>query len=246
MMLRGMMNRNITSRLPLKPIISRLTAPMASLTFDDFPRSAWTMAGDMLARRGVKATYYVSGSFCARTLEGTDYFTETDLIDVAAAGHEIGSHSFDHARGPATMTEHLIDDAERNAAFVEDVLGDYVMTSFAYPYGEASPRTKAILGARFPTCRGILRGVNQGLIDLSQLKAIGLEHGRWRPKRIESAIRRAVADRAWVIFFTHDVSENPTQFGATPAMLTHALDCLRGAGVEVLPVRNALARAAFS
>jgi len=245
MLLPGLINRKVTERLPLKPLFSRLSAPLASITFDDFPRSAWTVGGEILARRQVKATYYVSGGYCGHAHGGVDYFDQKDLVEVASAGHEIGSHSFEHERGPSTLTDLLIDDAERNAAFVEDVLGDYVMTSFAYPFGEASPRTKTVLGERFPTCRGIVRGVNHGLMDLSQLKAIGLEHGRWSQKRIENAIRKAVSDRAWVIFFTHDVSETPTPFGATPGMLTHALDCLAGAGIEILPVRHALARAAF-
>ena len=35
-------NRQITQRLPMKPVKSRLKSPVASITFDDFPRSAWT------------------------------------------------------------------------------------------------------------------------------------------------------------------------------------------------------------
>jgi peptidoglycan/xylan/chitin deacetylase (PgdA/CDA1 family) len=239
------LNRQITQRLPLKPAKSRLKAPVASITFDDFPRSAWTVGGDILAKRNAKATYYVSGGFSGRTKDGLDYFTESDLRDIIAAGHEIGCHTFSHAKGPAIGTGALMDDVDRNAAFVRDVLGDYVLSSFAYPYGEASPRTKRLFGDRFPTSRGIRKGVNAGWIDLSQLKAVGVEQWWWTPEYIQAAVRKAKQETGWLILFTHDVSDTPSPYGATPKMLEHALEALQAADIEILPVKHALARAMF-
>ena len=43
--------------------------PVASITFDDFPKNAWTEGGPVLARRGVRGTYYTAGGFCGRTLD---------------------------------------------------------------------------------------------------------------------------------------------------------------------------------
>ena len=239
-------NRQITQRLPLKPVKSRLTAPVASITFDDFPRTAWTRGGPILEQRNVKATYYVTGGFSGRINEGLDHYVDSDLPEIVAAGHEIGCHTFSHEKGPTVSTESLVDDVERNAAYVQDVLGDYVMSSFAYPYGEASPRTKLLLGDRFATSRGIRKGVNKGLMDLSQLKAIGIEKWWWTSEYIQAAVDKAKAENAWVIFFTHDVGDDPSPYGATPAMLEHALDALDRAGIEMLPVKHALARAMFN
>ena len=238
-------NRQITQRLLMKPVKSRLTAPVASITFDDFPKSAWKRGGKILAGRGVKGTYYAAGGFCGRTEEGLEYFDEADLSEIAAAGHEIGCHTFSHEKGPAVGTSALLDDVDRNAAFIQDVLGDYVLSSFAYPYGEASPRTKRLLGKRFPASRGIRKGVNRGLMDLSQLKAIGIEKWWWTPDYIEAAVEKARQENGWLIFFTHDISDDPSPYGATPAMLDHALAALAGAGIEVLPVKHALARTQF-
>ncbi len=239
-------NRQITQRLPMKPVKSRLQAPVASITFDDFPKSAWRTGGELLARRNVRATYYAAGGFSARTEDGLEYFDEADLVEIAAAGHEIGCHTFSHEKGPLVGTNALMDDVERNTAFVQDVLGDYVMSSFAYPYGEASPRTKRLFGDRFPTSRGIRKGVNRGFMDLSQLKAIGIEKWWWTPGYIEAAVEKARRENGWLIFFTHDVSDDPSPYGATPQMLEHALDALGAAGIEVLPVKHALARALFN
>jgi peptidoglycan/xylan/chitin deacetylase (PgdA/CDA1 family) len=238
-------NNLATRNLPVKLIRSRLDRPVASITFDDFPRSAWREGGPILERHHATATYYVAGRFCGLTEEGIEYYTSGDLTDVRDAGHEIGCHSFSHLYGTGVSSDALRQDAIRNQAFVGALLGDYPLTSFAYPYGDVSPRTKLLFSSRFPTCRGIRRGFNAGLIDLAQLKAVALEHQAWNPAAIERAVAQAVRRNGWIIFFTHDVSEHPSPFGATPAMLDHALGAVRTAGVDILPVKHALARAVF-
>ena len=238
--------RRLIQRVTVKPMRARLQAPLASITFDDFPASAWTVGGEILARRNLKGTYYVSGSYSGRTLDGLTYFDARQLVDLAAAGHEVGCHSFSHIRGARLGDYELLSDVDRNASFVQDHLGDYRLSSFAYPFGDASLRTKSLFGRRFSCSRGISKGVNHGLVDLSQLKAIGLESAWWTPEYVEKAVRRVKRDNGWLIFFTHDVSEDPSPYGATPGMLNHALDLLQAAHIEVLPVKHALARTLFN
>jgi peptidoglycan/xylan/chitin deacetylase (PgdA/CDA1 family) len=239
-------NSFVTRNLPLKPVRARPEAPLASISFDDFPRSAWTVGGPMLERYGAKATYYAAGTFCGRSEDGIDYFDAEDLKAIHAAGHEIGCHSFAHGHGPDIGTLDLAADAERNSAFLREHLGDFRPATYAYPYGDASPRTKALAAARYPASRGIRSGVNAGMIDLAQLKAVPLEHRRWRPDEVEAAIERAKAGPGWVIFFSHDVSDDPSPFGCTPQMLEFTLERLTRAGIEILPVKHALARAVFA
>jgi peptidoglycan/xylan/chitin deacetylase (PgdA/CDA1 family) len=239
------LNNVATRNIPVKLIRSRLDRPVASITFDDFPRSAWTAGGPILDRHAAKATYYAAGRFCGEHEDGLDYYTPGDLAEIRDAGHEIGCHTFSHQYGTGVASSALTTDADRNQAFIRERLGDYPLTSFAYPYGDVSPRTKRLFSRRFPTSRGIHRGVNAGWIDLAQLKAIGLEHKAWNPPAIERAIAQAVQRGGWIIFFTHDVSETPSPFGATPEMLDHALGAVRKAGIDILPVKHALARAVF-
>jgi peptidoglycan/xylan/chitin deacetylase (PgdA/CDA1 family) len=33
--------------------------PVGSITFDDFPKSAWTQGGAVLAKHGMRGTYYI-------------------------------------------------------------------------------------------------------------------------------------------------------------------------------------------
>jgi peptidoglycan/xylan/chitin deacetylase (PgdA/CDA1 family) len=235
-------NNVVARNFPVKPVRSRLAQPVASISFDDFPRSAWMEGRGILQRHDAKATYYAAGRFCGQFEDGLEYYTADDLRQIRDAGHEVGCHTFSHEHGTGVDSVALATDSMRNEAFVSDVLGDYRLTSFAYPYGDVSVRTKLLFSRRFATCRGIRVGVNAGLVDLAQLHAIGLEHHWWDPALIENEVEVAARRRGWIIFFTHDVSDSPSEYGATPEMLDHALSCVREVGIDVLPVKHALAR----
>ncbi len=60
---------------------------------------------------------------------------------------------------------------------------------------------------------------------------------KWRFNPLSS---RALHDHGWLIFYTHDVSDAPSEYGSTPAMLDWALSRLAEARIPVLPVREAL------
>ena len=229
---------------PVKRVRSKLAAPVASFTFDDFPRSALAAGGPLLDAYGGKGTYYAAGQFCGRREDGIDYYDLDDLRAAHAAGHEVGCHSFDHVRGSRFPSPVLEDDLDRNAAFLREALGrDLPLENFAYPFGHVSPRTKRLMGRRFASSRGIQPGVNAGVLELAELKAVPLERRSWRRETVERLVEQARAGRGWIIFFSHDVADDPSPFGVNPAMLEHALATVREAGLEILTVRDALARA---
>ena len=60
--------------------------PVASITFDDFPKNAWTLGGPVLARHGVRGTYYTAGGFCGRTVDGTVFYDGDDLTRAGGGG----------------------------------------------------------------------------------------------------------------------------------------------------------------
>ncbi len=237
-------NNFVTRHLPVKLARCQLTRPVASMTFDDFPKCAWTVGGPILARYGARATFYAAGRFRGVVEDGLDYYDDADLKALMAEGHEVGAHSYAHQMAPTLSRRDLAADAERNATALAPLL-DQRMCSYAYPYGEVSPHAKAAMGARFATARGIRPGVNAATIDLAQLRAIPLERRRWVPAEIDAAVAQAAAEPGWVIFFTHDVSEAPSPFGCTPAMLEYTLERLSAAAIETIPVRQAMARAVF-
>jgi len=216
--------------------------PILSVSFDDFPKSAWRVGGAILNAHSAKATYYAAGRFCGKTIEDTVYFDRDDLAAVAAAGHEIGCHTYSHKPATRISSAEFRDDCARNREFVSDRLADVELTSFAYPYGDVSARAKIVAGRQYATARGIRPGVNVSPLDLSLLKALPLELRSWTEERTEGLAAEAARSNGWLILFTHDVGDEPSRFGCTPGMLNRALEIGRLHGLEILPVGAAAQR----
>ena len=234
------LNRLLSRHAAIKSARLSGGRPIASITFDDFPKSAWALGGPVLACHGVCATYYTAGSFCGRTMDGRIFYDAEDLSAVAAAGHEIACHSFAHQPTPSLSLQELADDAARNAEFLRPFLAGGRAESYAFPYGLASPRTKRFFASRFSNVRGVHPRLNSGRADLALLNAISMETRCWDSAAIREAITRARHDCAWIIFYTHGVGETPGEYDSTPAMLSEVLGRLAEARIEILPMREAV------
>lgn len=236
----------LARNVKLNALDTRLTEPVVSFTFDDFPRSALSEGGRRLAERGWAGTYFTAGGFCGRRVDGLDYFDRDDLVEAAETGHEIGCHTFGHLRLPDTAPVEIEADLQRNAEFVGEVLPGHRLSSFAYPYGDLDLGKKALIARRFPVCRGIWPGINAGRMDFAQLKAVPLERRSLDGLDVESWLDQAQAARGWLIFFTHDVSDDPSPYGCTRKAFDAVADAVARRGMRVLPVKNAVGLARFA
>jgi peptidoglycan/xylan/chitin deacetylase (PgdA/CDA1 family) len=214
--------------------------PIASITFDDFPKSAWELGGRVLARHKARATYYVSGGFCGRSRNGAPYYDRSDLFALASAGHEIACHGFGHQQTPTLSTRALEADRLRNAEFLAPFLGGRTLESYAYPHGASSVRTKMFYARHFTNLRGVHPGINQGRIDLAQLHAVSIEMRSFSTQKVDAAIAAALAGKGWISIYTHGVCQTPTEYDTTPAMLEDVLNRIARAGIEILPMREAV------
>lgn len=229
--------------LKVRPARLAALKPVASISFDDFPKNAWTIGGKVLAQHGVRATFYTAGIFCGRTAEGTVFYDEGDLRALVQARHEIGCHGFGHQPTPNLTTQELTIDNEKNCEFLKPFLNGQAPVSFAFPFGRVSPRTKRFYASRFSSARGVHPGINAGRVDLAQLNTISLEKRCWDEPAIKASIQRALHNHGWLILYTHDVSDSPSDYGSTPEMLDWALTQLSLARIPVLPVCEALSYA---
>jgi peptidoglycan/xylan/chitin deacetylase (PgdA/CDA1 family) len=234
------LTRFIARQVRVRPARMRARRAIASITFDDFPKSAWTIGGPVLARFGVRGTYYTAGNFCGRTVNGTVFYDAEDLQALAASGHEIACHGFGHQPTPTLDTNVLAQDMARNAAFLKPFLNGGKPQSYAYPFGASSLRTKKFYAPHFSNLRGVHPGINYDRIDLSQLNALSLEMRSFSQEKLDAAIAGALANNGWISFYTHDVSDSPSEYGSTPDILTLALERTRAAGIEILPMHEAV------
>ena len=215
-----------------------------SVAFDDFPKTAWEAGGPLLRELGVKGTYYVSGSLCGTRHDSLQAYDVDDLEAACEAGHEIGCHTYGHLHAASHAVEEYLSSIDRNAAFLAERLPGWRAGSFAYPYGSAPSRFRRALASRFGACRSTMAGVNHGYVDLSLLRAVGLERCRGNRLDVPRLIEVTARERAWLIIYTHDVCEHHSDYGCSPAELERTIRMAVAAGLDVQPV-GAVAAACF-
>ena len=225
-----------------RPAMLRPARPLISFTFDDFPKSAARTGAAMLEHVSGRGTFYASAAFAGQTTHTGEMFDADDVKRLLAHGHEIGCHTFAHLDCARTAPGDVFADMVRNA----DALGAMGMedrlVSFAYPYGETTVALKSQLPSRFTSARGIAPGLASGRADLAQLRATAM-YGAGALRRCLAVLEAAKRRNGWAIFFTHDVSPRPSAWGTPTGLLERLCGAAFTAGIEILPVREALARA---
>ena len=241
--IRARLTRKLTYRLDLSPLPAGTGRGVVSFTFDDFPLNAWTNGHPILRERGYRGTYYAAGRFMGREENGLAYFDAASLRAVAEAGHEIGCHTFGHESSFEASRAEYLASVMRNDAFLRDVLPGYEPTSFAFPFGHAAPGARRSLRKLFAACRGIEPRLDTDRPDASLLPAFSLDTRTSDRRDWEAIVARAAREGRWLIVFTHDVSDEPSPFGCTPAALARVADLAVGHGLEGRPVGEVVAAA---
>ncbi|CAN5337852.1 polysaccharide deacetylase family protein [soil metagenome] len=238
------MRRRAGRYLDVRPVEIAPPRGVFSLSFDDIPRTAWTEAGPILAGHGIKATYYVCGGLSDGSNMGLPQFSTDHLQALHDAGHEVGCHTYEHVSTLTLTPAELDASLARNAAWVAERLDGHVMRTFAYPFGDASLGSKAVIDGRFLCGRGVRDGINSGRTDRALLQAIGLESRRLPGYDLDAMMARTATDKGWLIAYGHDVMDGPTPYGCTPGDLDRVIRAAKAAGLEVLPVAKAWERVA--
>lgn len=216
--------------------------PLVSFTFDDFPLSAAENAAAILNAHGVRGTFYAATGLIGESHPLWPMATRASLPLLEADGHEIGLHTHSHKRAWEYDAEAFKADLATNEMAIRTELGTYSPETFAYPYGIGHFGHKRWLARTMRASRSVHPGINAGLIDPHFLRAFELIDCALSPAEASSLIDRAVEERGWLIFVSHDVSDEPSPFGVTPRLLESAILHAKARGAVILPVCEALDR----
>jgi peptidoglycan/xylan/chitin deacetylase (PgdA/CDA1 family) len=228
-------SHGLATHLRLDSVRLRNDTPMVTFTFDDLPKSAVTTGARILNAYDARGTFYVSGELVGTTSPHWDCVDAADVVALHAQGHEIGCHTFSHKRTCDLDEASMRLEIERNSRYLKSLDPSIAPENFAYPYGYGSIMRKRQLRTTFRSCRSIVPGVNSGAVDLHFLRAmplidIGIDRGA-----IDRAFEEAQTNNGWLIFYGHDVDDEPSPYGCSPALLTYALEA---ASRRKIPVRN--------
>jgi peptidoglycan/xylan/chitin deacetylase (PgdA/CDA1 family) len=240
--LKGKLRRRLVRLAARRPARLSLERPMVSVSFDDPPATAAHAGARALEDRGLRGTYYVSAGLAGRQGPMGRYATREETMALHAAGHEIACHTFSHLDCGAAPRNAVEADVARNHQALAD-WGAGEPANFAYPYGDVSHGAKAALGPRYRVLRALNHGLIEAGTDLNQAPAVGVE-GADGERTARAWLERAIRRRAWLILYSHDVSDQPTEWGCTPGALARLIDRALEAGCEVVTVAEGARRLA--
>jgi peptidoglycan/xylan/chitin deacetylase (PgdA/CDA1 family) len=209
-----------------------------SFTFDDFPKSAFSAGDAVLSRYKVRATYYVAMGLAGTSGISGPMFEVHDVADVRRAGHEIACHTFTHPDCRAINRDQIALEIQQNAEAIAAAVGEHPV-NFAYPYGSIDATAKGFLKEKFLSCRGVGRAINYQIIDLADLFAVPIFAHEFNADAIRRMIDFNAQVGGWLIFFTHDVTDAPSEYGCTPEQLDFAVS-YASAHSRVLAIRDVM------
>lgn len=214
--------------------------PIVSFTFDDFPESAASAGAPALDQYGARATFYVSGGEVGKWSGHWRSACADSIVGLHRRGHEIACHTFSHMRTTDLNAIRLSTEIEKNRRYLLGLDPSIQLDNFAYPYGLGSVRHKPELAKVFRSSRSIIPGVNCGTVDLHYLRSTPLINHDIDDDGVDRAFDELIATNGWLILYGHDVADQPSPYGCTPALLRHALEAACRRGVAIMTVAQAL------
>lgn len=239
---RARLTHRLARHLRTSPATLAPATPLVSFTFDDVPVCAATTGAQMMEAHGARGTFYISGGLIGTQALHWRVADADHIVALHEAGHEIGSHTYSHVFVPNLRSEDIVAESQRNATCLRAIVPGLTLESFALPYGFGSLAAKKTLASIYRTGRGIVPGLNVGRADLQLLNAHPLMDGRTDAARIARMMDEALEKKGWLVFYGHDVVENPSPYGCSPALLEAALRAASDRGIACVPVTEALRR----
>jgi peptidoglycan/xylan/chitin deacetylase (PgdA/CDA1 family) len=208
---------------------------VVSFTFDDFPRTALTVGGEILKARGVRGTYYAAMGMMGTVNHLGDQFLREDLDVLLRDGHELASHTFGHVSSQKVSTAQYREEVRKGQRAIQDLTGRQ-SGNFAYPYGRVTLGAKRKTGEDVSSARGIWGGINGPVVDLNLLRANSLYGGIPQSSYAEELILENEKQNGWLIFYSHDVQPTPSPYGCTPELLEFAVSFASQRGARILTI----------
>lgn len=238
----GAVRRQVLCSLYRRAVPLENREPIVSFSFDDFPRSAYSVGGTILEHFGARGTFYAACGLMNTCNELGDHFRADDLDSLLDRGHELASHTYSHISARSVSCAEFCKDVEKGRQAVEKVTGAE-SPNFAYPFGHVTLRAKQASGLSLASVRGIFPGFNGPEADLNLLRANSLYGDLDGSGRVEKLIAENCKRKNWLIFYTHDVRPEPSPYGCTPRLFEAAVSYAAQSGCRILTVREAMLEA---
>jgi peptidoglycan/xylan/chitin deacetylase (PgdA/CDA1 family) len=215
--------------------------PLVSITFDDAWASVHNNAFPLLEQYNMDSTQYLLSGKTADPL----YMTGAMMTAMKNAGHEVASHTIDHA-DLATLTSAQVQQQLQTSKSSLKQLTGVTPVNFASPYGSVNQNVLTQIKKYYGSHRGVIPGYNsKNYFNPYNIKVQNITNATTLTQ-VQAWIAKAQATNTWLVLVYHQVEANPTvpeeaQYNTTPAQLESHLQAIQASGLTVSTVSQALA-----
>ena len=218
----------------------RREAGVVSFCFDDAPKSSCVAGRKALEAVGCRGTWYIAGGLTDKLEQGRQCHSASDVQELARTGHHIGCHSFSHRPCVSLSSTEMEANLKRNADFFGSIGLPSSGLDFSFPLGFFDIASKRVAARHFRSSRVSGGGIQVGSTDLNALRSCGLYQHTMSPEKISWLTREVARSRGWLMLYTHDIEDVPSQWGCTSSLLAFAIRAALDAGCKVLSVDQAI------
>ena len=238
----GKLRRRLARMMVTKPArLEGLARPLLTISFDDAPTSAANIGARVLDQHNARGTWFISAGLMGKACHLGAYTRVDEVKALAAAGHEIGCHTYSHLDCGKASAGDIARGLDQNQQSLK-LMGIRPSQTFAYPYGDVSPWAKAVVNHRYLASRALHHGLIHTGTDLNQAPAVGIE-GEHGEQTALMWLRKAAETPAWLVLYTHDVRDNPSSWGCTPDVFARLVGEAAGMGFDIVTFEDGARRA---
>ncbi len=199
----------------------------------------WTTIGNYAAARNQRHTFCVSLNRI-----GQGGFTDSDIVALAAQGHEIAAHSETHTKMTTLTASQRVTEWDTPKTYLENLLGAGSVTTWCYPYGSASTPSGRNAATdkegylrydRLLDTTGLAGTGNYRLADPKPFLIRRIDWDPATPANYQTGlewIRRAAVEPIVVVLYAHDPTTYMTEY-------EDAMDLAQSLGVPCVTTREA-------
>ena len=213
-------------------VAATLEPPLLAITFDDGNVTDFTTALPLMQERGIPGTTYITTSLVGE--EG--YLTWDQIHLLEETGWTIGCHSHTHPHLSELSKEEIREEMEEvDRSFTNK--GFDPPKHHAYPYGDYNAEVVEVVKQYRNSARAIPGAVppQEEGSDLYRLEAVQA-YLTCEESLYETAlqVREAALEETNLILYTHDIKEEPSDYGAHPRYFAELLDYINELNIETV------------
>lgn len=180
------------------------------LTFDDGYSTDYEVVYPILEEKDLKAVTYISPIFIEEKVEGYMSWDQVKALD--EAGWDIEDHTYSHAN-LKELTEPEIHEELQKVDDIFEEMGLDIPKHHAFPHGTYNESITDIVFTYRKTARKAENTLNSFPLESNIIDAIDM--GIHSEEALKGFIDDAVNKNKLIFFFTHDVQDEPYDYGIT-------------------------------